>query len=123
MTRPVIRRLFGGAIAWLLVACGSTVPAAPLPLTATDAPFATESPLIVEETTPKPAASRNAGDGGIPSGDYYKPSGWKGGDVNCGDFDTHAHAQSFFKGTGGSKQFDDYGLDGDHDGVACENLP
>ncbi len=27
--------------------------------------------------------------------------GWRSSDVDCGDFDTHAHAQSFFKGTGG----------------------
>ena len=44
-------------------------------------------------------------------------------DVNCPDFDTHAHAQSFFKGTGGTTSNDPYGLDRDHDGIACETLP
>jgi hypothetical protein len=72
----------------------------------------TATPLAVEaQPTPK-------------SGAYYKPPGWDGvSDVNCKAFDTHAHAQSFFKGTGGSKGNDPYGLDGDHDANACETLP
>ena len=50
--------------------------------------------------------------------------GWDGySDVNCPDFDTHAQAQSFFKGTGGTRSNDPYGLDRDHDGIACETLP
>lgn len=55
---------------------------------------------------------------------FYKPPGWDGhSDVDCSDFDTHAHAQSFFIGTGGSTSNDQYGLDGDSDGQACESLP
>jgi hypothetical protein len=58
------------------------------------------------------------------SGAFYKPPGWDGiSDVNCKDFDTHAHAQCFFIGTKGSTTNDPYGLDGDHDAKACETLP
>ncbi len=57
-------------------------------------------------------------------GGYYKPPGWDGvSDVNCKDFDTHAHAVSFFKGTGGSTTNDPYHLDGNHNGNPCESLP
>jgi micrococcal nuclease len=59
----------------------------------------------------------------VQTGSFYRPPGWDGtSDVNCKDFDTHAHAQSFFKGTGGSTTNDPYALDGDHDGTACETL-
>ncbi len=55
---------------------------------------------------------------------YYKPPGWDGvSDVDCKDFDTHAHAQSFFEGTGGSETNDPHRLDRDHNGIACESLP
>ena len=55
---------------------------------------------------------------------FYKPPGWDGSsDVDCPDFDTHAHAQSFFRGTHGSTTYDPYRLDRDHDGIACETLP
>jgi hypothetical protein len=75
-------------------------------------PNATPTPLRVEPTTT------------VQTGSFYKPPAWDGtSDVNCKDFDTHAHAQSFFKGTGGSKSNDPYKLDGDHDGTACETLP
>jgi micrococcal nuclease len=60
----------------------------------------------------------------VVGGSFYKPPGWDGvSDVNCKDFDTRAHAQSFFVGTHGSRSNDPYGLDGDHDGKACETLP
>ena len=59
-----------------------------------------------------------------PPGTFYTPPGWDGhSDVDCADFDTHAHAQDFFVGTGGSTSNDPYRLDGDHDGRACERLP
>jgi hypothetical protein len=75
----------------------------------------TPTPLAVESTVPEAT---------IKAGSFYKPPGWDGSsDVNCKDFDTHAHAQSFFNGTGGSPTNDPYGLDGDHDGKACETLP
>jgi hypothetical protein len=78
---------------------------------ATAKPRATAKP----KTTPRPTAK---------TASFYKPPGWDGhSDVDCPDFDTHAHAQSFFKGTGGSRTHDPYRLDADHDGIACESLP
>jgi hypothetical protein len=66
--------------------------------------------------TPRPTAAT--------SGGYYKPPGWDSvSDVDCSDFSTHAQAASFFQGTGGSRSCDPYGLDRDHDGLACESLP
>src|SRR6476659_2517429 len=51
-------------------------------------PIATPTPS--PKPTPRPTAKP-------PS--YFTPSGWDGySDVDCPDFDTHAHAQSFFKG-------------------------
>ena len=44
------------------------------------------------------------------------------GDVNCSDFADQAAAQSYFIQHGGPSS-DPAGLDGDHDGVACESLP
>jgi micrococcal nuclease len=77
---------------------------------------ATERPTKKPKTTPKPTNE--------PSTGYYRPPGWDGhSDVDCGDFDTHAHAQSFFKGTGGTTTNDPYRLDADSDGLACESLP
>jgi hypothetical protein len=77
-----------------------------------------------------PAASVSPGNPGptrasVSTGStaFYAPPGWDGhSDVDCADFDTHAHPQSFFVGTGGSKTYDPYRLDGDHDGLACESL-
>ncbi len=40
---------------------------------------------------------------------------------NCSDFTTHAAAQTLFEQNGGVAA-DVYGLDGDKDGVACEEL-
>ena len=84
-------------------------------------PLRTEPPELAPATpkatpTPKPAAT--------VSGSYYKPPGWDDrSDVDCADFDTQAHAESFFKGTGGTTSHDPYHLDSNHDGVACESLP
>jgi hypothetical protein len=74
---------------------------------------------------PASNASSHAGVNPAPSSyGFYTPPGWDGhSDVNCPDFDTHAHAQSFFEGTGGTTTKDPYGLDGDNDGIACESLP
>jgi len=44
-------------------------------------------------------------------------------EVNCSDFSTHAAAQQWFDQHGGSPSHDVAGLDGDHDGLACESLP
>ena len=41
---------------------------------------------------------------------------------NCSDFATQPEAQAFFKKAGGPSK-DVNHLDGDHDGVACEDLP
>jgi hypothetical protein len=43
--------------------------------------------------------------------------------INCSDFRTHAAAQQWFDHHGGSASNDVAGLDGDHDGLACESLP
>jgi hypothetical protein len=44
-------------------------------------------------------------------------------DVNCSDFPTHAAAQQWFQQHGGSPTNDVAGLDGNHNGLACESLP
>jgi hypothetical protein len=44
-------------------------------------------------------------------------------EVNCSDFSTHAAAQQWFDGHGGSATNDVAGLDGNADGVACSSLP
>jgi hypothetical protein len=43
-------------------------------------------------------------------------------DKNCSDFSTQAQAQAWFNKHGGSASNDVAGLDGDHDGIACESL-
>ena len=43
-----------------------------------------------------------------------------GVDKDCGDFSTHAQAQTFFDSAGPG---DPHGLDRDEDGLACETLP
>jgi hypothetical protein len=43
-------------------------------------------------------------------------------DYNCSDFATQAEAQTFFLAHGGPSS-DPYGLDADHDGIACESNP
>jgi LPXTG-motif cell wall-anchored protein len=42
---------------------------------------------------------------------------------NCSDFKTQEEAQQYFESHGGSKSNNVDGLDRDHDGIACENLP
>ena len=44
-------------------------------------------------------------------------------EINCSDFSTHAAAQQWFTAHGGSSSNNVAGLDGDHDGIACESLP
>ncbi len=71
-------------------------------------------------------ASRGGGHGGHGGGGGHGGSGGGGGgslDKNCSDFSTHAEAQAWFVGHGGSASNDVAGLDADHDGVACESLP
>jgi hypothetical protein len=103
--------LFAGAICALAVSCSGPAQGAPTAIAPALVPVATATPLAVE-----PSVATN--------GSFYRPPGWDGvSDVNCTDFDSRAHAQSFFLGTLGSVTNDPYGLDGDHDGDACENLP
>jgi hypothetical protein len=117
------------ALAGVLAACSPTT--GPVPLaggrqgnpTPTATPLAAEAPTstLMAAAKPKATAKPRAT---AKTSSYYKPPGWDGvSDVNCPDFDTHAHAQSFFKGTGGTSSNDPYGLDHDHDGTACETLP
>ena len=91
------------------------------------AELSTEAVRLVPDVSPTPtplAAETTAPEATLKAGGFYKPPGWDGSsDVNCKNFDTRAHAQSFFNGTGGSTTSDPYGLDGDHDGKACETLP
>jgi hypothetical protein len=94
-------------------------PAPTLDITQTPGPTPKPTATPKLDTTPRPTATPK-----VSSGSFYKPPGWDGtSDVDCKDFDTHAHAQSFFIGTGGSTTNDPYRLDGDHDGKACETLP
>ena len=90
-------------------------PAFAAPVEATPSPLAiepTDSAEILPTEPPTKAAA------------FYKPPAWDGSsDVDCPDFDTHAHAQSFFLGTEGTTTHDPYRLDADHDGLACETLP
>jgi hypothetical protein len=48
--------------------------------------------------------------------------GKKASDYNCDDFTTQPEAQTFFEKVGGAKN-DVYRLDGNKDGVACQDLP
>lgn len=103
--------------------CNTPIPGSNGPAS-TPTPLATEAPNLVVPT-PKPLQTPQAKPANTPpSGSFYKPPGWDGvSDVDCPDFDSHAHAQSFFIGTHGSKTNDPYRLDSNHDGVACESLP
>lgn len=82
------------------------------------APVGLVGPRTTAPVTPKGSTTPNG------SAAFYRPPGWDGvSDVDCSDFKTHAQAQSFFIGTGGSRTNDPYRLDADHDGQACESLP
>lgn len=45
------------------------------------------------------------------------------GPKNCSDFATQHEAQAYFNANGGSASNNFDGLDANHDGVACQNLP
>jgi excalibur calcium-binding domain-containing protein len=68
--------------------------------------------------TVAPAAPTPPTQSSMPSGPNKPVS-----EVNCSDFSTHAAAQQWFTAHGGSASNDVAGLDGDHDGQACESLP
>jgi hypothetical protein len=106
------RRLAASLAALAVVGCSGAADSKSTPEAATSQPT---------RVVPTPLATERRG---LVGGSFYKPPGWDGvSDVNCKDFDTRAHAQSFFVGTHGSRSNDPYGLDGDHDGNACETLP
>lgn len=120
------RWIAGITLALVVAGCGGT---GPEPLTGSPTPTAVPTPLATEAIdTPAPARSSRPGSASPAptkaAGSFYRPPGWDGvSDVDCKDFDTHAHAVSFFKGTGGTKSKDPYGLDREHDGNPCETLP
>ena len=133
-----LRKVISIALAALFVvaACeGTSSPPNPLveipatTVTPTATPSAAPTPLATEPvvtSTITPTASPTAVLSAAPTttAAFYKPAGWDGvSDLDCGDFDTHAHAQSFFVGTGGTTSNDPYRLDQNHDGNACESLP
>jgi micrococcal nuclease len=74
---------------------------------------------IVAPTATTAAATAPQPPGGGAGGLRYDPNG---PDRDCSDFATHAEAQEFFIAAGGPQR-DPHRLDGDHDGIACENLP
>lgn len=51
-----------------------------------------------------------------------KTQGKKSNDYNCSDFSTQPEAQAFFLKVGGTKN-DVNRLDGNNDGIACQELP
>lgn len=141
-TQAVIRRLAAIGILTVLAGCASgsadptistagtgarqpeaqTTTSDALGMLATALPDATPPPVArIPRATAKPKPKPKPTPRPIS---FYRPPGWDGhSDVDCPDFDTHAHAQSFFKGTGGTTTNDPYRLDADHDGLACESLP
>jgi excalibur calcium-binding domain-containing protein len=66
----------------------------------------------------EPPAAKPTTEAPAPSGGPNQPTS----EINCSDFATHAAAQQWFNRHGGSANNDVAGLDGDHDGLACESL-
>jgi len=80
---------------------------------------------VEEETTtqqpiqqPAPTSSPQPTQQTQPASGYYCSANV----YNCSDFSTHAEAQSVYEMCGGPNS-DIHRLDGDNDGLACENLP
>jgi hypothetical protein len=84
-------------------------PGAPIHLTPPRTPTASATTPVQPAPSPAPASP------GTPN----KPVS----EVNCSDFATHAAAQGWFTAHGGSAVNDVAGLDGNHDGTACQDLP
>lgn len=73
-------------------------------------------PKTQPTSTPKSTIdTTTSGSTGIKPASVYS-----GGDKDCGDFSTHAEAQTFFETQGPD---DLHGLDRDRDGLAYETLP
>ncbi len=77
------------------------------------------APAITENPAPPPPADSGTTGSGSVSGGSSNSSG----DKDCKDFSSHAQAQAFFAGRGGSPSNNVDRLDNDHDGLACESLP
>jgi hypothetical protein len=91
-------------------AAPTLVPATSTPVPApTEAPVATAVPATVQPTTAPVAQA---------------PCNCNGPDLNCPNFTTHAAAQACWEYCGGKAGGPDpFKLDGNGDGVACQNLP
>lgn len=92
----------------------SLTKAVPTPTKKPSTPVIREQQVIIPTLTPVPAYNSPSSSGTSGS--------TSGGDKDCGDFATHAEAQSFFIANGGPGS-DPHRLDGDNDGVVCETLP
>ena len=100
------------AIGRVLATCpGQKLPAPGAPVHVT----ATSTPTTSATTPAQPAPSPAPASAGAPN----KPVS----EINCSDFATHAAAQRWFTAHGGSAANDVAGLDGNHDGIACQDLP
>lgn len=75
------------------------------------------------------AGGATGGDGGaVGVGAPAAPAdtnggGYTGGDYDCADFGSQAEAQGAWESAGGNAGNNVWGLDRDHNGVACESLP
>ena len=115
-----MRLVVAFVIVFLVAGCSAGAGTEQQPFAADPTDLAVESPVDAitqsPEKTSKPKPTKKP--------DYYTPKGWDGySDVDCKDFKTRKQAVSFFKGTGGSKTNDPFGLDSEHDGKPCETLP
>lgn len=103
------------------------IPPSPTPLSATTTPTTNTvlptpyTPTTVEAVpnTPTPLPEPTLALPTPPTGLRYDPHG---PDRDCPDFETQEEAQEFYIAAGGP-QSDPHRLDGDNDGIACENLP
>ena len=76
------------------------------------------SPVVVAPSPPPSPTTPTSVPASAPSGSYVCSYDA----YNCGDFSTHAEAQTVYESCGGSSH-DIHRLDGDKDGEACESLP
>lgn len=88
------------------------IPVCPTP---TSAPTPTAS-------SPTPTPTNTLAPTPIPTPPWCNPHNPHGPDCDCVDFSTQREAQTFFIAAGGPER-DPHRLDGDKDGIACENNP
>ncbi|CCF83932.1 excalibur calcium-binding domain-containing protein [Nitrolancea hollandica] len=80
----------------------------------------TQSSSVTEQAAaPPPADSGTSSSPPVSGGSSFSTAG----DKDCKGFATHAEAQAYFEGRGGSPSNNVDRLDNDHDGLACEGLP